>query len=273
MIKTRTFEIAPAGEAPTNIAVHMCGTGPLALLIHGFPLDHRMWLDVMNGPLAARRTLCAIDLRGHGQSSGQPSSAEANEAFTMERLADDVAAVIKQLSSDPIDVCGLSMGGYVAFALHARQANLVRSLVLTNTRAAADTDAQRAGRDAGIEMATKKGSSAVADAMLPKLLGNSATAEHQSRIREMIEQVPVATIVADQRGLQQRPDRRPELPHFQTPTMVLVGDQDIITPQAEAEQMAAAIPAAQLSVITGTGHMSPLEDALQWSTAVANLWQ
>ena len=266
MIESRTIEVPSDEGPPAQIAVHTRGTGPLAVLIHGFPLDHRMWHDVMNGPLATQRTLCAIDLRGHGQSTG------SGDVFSMERHADDVAAVIQALGSAPVDVCGLSMGGYVAFALHSRHASLIRSLVLTNTRAADDTEAQRTGRDAGIETATNHGSSAVADAMLPKLLGASATDDHHARMRAMIEEIPVATIVADQRGLQQRPDRRAELAHFQTPTLVMVGDEDAVTPQAEAEQMAATIPGAQLAIIAGTGHMSPLEDAEQWSAAVAPFW-
>lgn len=267
MIESRTIEVPSDNGAPAEIAVHTCGVGPLAVLIHGFPLDHRMWRDVMHGPLAAHRTLCAIDLRGHGQSTG------GGEALTMERLADDIVVVIRAMTNEPVDVCGLSMGGYVAFALHARHPDIVRSLVLTNTRAAADTEEQRAGRSAGIETVTAKGCTAVADAMLPKLLGDSASDDHRARMREMIEQQPIATVAADQRGLQQRPDRRAELPHFQKPTLVIVGDQDTITPRAEAEQMAAAIPDAQLAVITGTGHMSPLEDAAQWSAAVAEFWR
>ena len=94
----------------------------------------------------------------------------------------------------------------------------------------------------------------------------------RGRLREMIEQQPVATICADQRGLQQRADRHGELQTFQLPTLVVVGDQDIITPPTEAEQMAHAIPGAQLRVIRGTGHMSPMEDAAQWSAAVATFW-
>ena len=191
----------------------------------------------------------------------------------MERMADDVAVVIGALTADPVDVCGLSMGGYVALALRARHARLIGSLVLSNTRAAADTEAQREGRNAGIETVSTLGAGAVADSMLPKLLGSSATHEHRSRMREMIEQQPVATIIADQRGLQQRADRRSELCDIAVPTMVVVGDQDVITPPVEAEQMATAIANARLHVVTGTGHMSPLEDARQWSAAVATLWR
>jgi len=269
MFQTSTVEVLGEGnKPPMQLAVHTCGTGPLALLIHGFPLDHRMWLDVMNGPLSKRRTLCAIDLRGHGQSG-----ACIDEVHTMERFADDIADVIQSISDQAVDVCGLSMGGYVALALHARRPHLVRSLVLSNTRAAADTEAQRTSRDTSIETVTIEGRTVIADAMLPKLLAASATEEQRARVRKMIEQQSVAAIVADLRGLQQRPDRQSDLPQFDHPTLVLVGDQDVITPPAEAKQMATAIPGATLKVITGTAHMSPLEDAAQWSAAVATLWQ
>lgn len=269
MIETRIVDIAtaPEGQRPARIAVHLRGRGPLAVLIHGFPLDHRMWLGVMHGTLSERRTLCAIDLRGHGQSPwcGDP-------VHTMERLADDVAHVIRSLGDEPADVCGLSMGGYVAFALHQNHREHVRSLVLTNTRAAADTDAQRAGRDAAIETVAAKGRGAIADGMLPKLLGPDADPLHQAQLRTMIEGMPAETIVADQRGLQQRKDRSNELPGFAIPTLVVAGDQDAITPLEEAEQWAPQIPDARLEVIAGTGHMSPLEAPDAWSKAVGNFW-
>lgn len=271
MIETRTIDV-PSPEGTQPIAVHTCGQGPLAVLIHGFPLDHRMWHGVMQGPLAQRRTLCAIDLRGHGQSPGE------GDVFSMEQLADDVAAVIRQLGEGPldegpVDVCGLSMGGYVAFALHERHPECIRSLVLTNTRAMADTDEQRAGRDAGIATAREQGAEAVADAMLPKLLPEGASETLVARIREMIVQTPVATIVADQRGLQRRPDRRAALAGIGKPSLVIVGEHDAITSREEAEEMANGIPGATLAVIAGTGHMSPFEDPAQWSDAVAKLWQ
>ena len=204
MIATRYIDVAAGqGERDARLAVHVAGRGPLALLIHGFPLDARMWLDAMHGPLAEVRTLCAIDLRGHGRS---PWCGES--VHTMERFADDVAAVIKAFGADDADVCGLSMGGYVAFALWARHRELVRSLVLTNTRAAADTEIQRAGREQAIAKVAAEGRGAIVDAMLPKLLAPSADALARARIRTMIEELPAESIVADQRGLQQREDRR-----------------------------------------------------------------
>lgn len=268
MIRTRMIEVgSPGTTEPIQLAVHTCGQGPLAILMHGFPLDHRMWLPVMHGPLSAHRTLCAIDLRGHGASGSN-----GLEVHSMEQFADDVAAVIRSMSAQPVDACGLSMGGYVAFALHARHPELLRSLVLSNTRAAADTEIQRAGRDASIATVSANGATAIADAMLPNLLAASAPDSLRIQMREMIEQQSLATIVADLRGLQQRLDRRSELPHLQVPTLVLVGEHDAITPPSEAEQMAAAMPCARLQVIPHTGHMTPLEAPMEWSAAVASHW-
>lgn len=269
MLETRAVTVPSPGDGePVELAIHTHGQGPLAVLIHGFPLDHRMWLDVMHGELARRRTLCAIDLRGHGQSAYR-----GDDIHTMDRLADDVAAVIASFGPEPADVCGLSMGGYVAFALHARHRDRVRSLVLTNTRAAADTPAQRAGRDASIEAVEAEGPAAVADAMLPKLLAQGAKDAERQRLREMIESVPAASIIADQRGLRARPDRRAELAGIRVPTLVIAGAEDVITPTAEAEGMANEIADAALKVIGGTGHMSPMEDAASWSSAVTTLWR
>mgnify|MGYP000925235068 CR=1 FL=1 len=99
----------------TRLAVHVAGRGPVAILLHGYPLDHRMWLDALQGPLAQQRTLVALDLRGHGLSPWC-----GDRAHTMELFADDVATVIHTLSDEPVDLVGLSMGGYAALAVMER---------------------------------------------------------------------------------------------------------------------------------------------------------
>ncbi|MFK7742014.1 MAG: alpha/beta fold hydrolase [Planctomycetota bacterium] len=269
MIETRILEIAAAqeGERTTKLCLHLAGRGPLAILLHGFPLDHRMWTDVLHGELRDHRTLCAIDLRGHGQS---PWSGD--NVHSMDRLADDTAAVIRSLSDDGADVCGLSMGGYVAFALQARHPQLVRSLVLTNTRAAADTDAQRAARDEAIATVASKGRSAIADGMLPKLLAPSATALQNAQLRTMIEAQPAETIIADLIGLQQRPDRTAELGEIRKPTLAIAGQHDAIVAVDEMRAFAGRIPESRFEVVPGTGHMSPLEAPAAWGARVAEFW-
>lgn len=261
-MQIRTFDV---DRARLSARVH--GQGPLAVLLHGYPLDNRMWLDALHGPLATQRTLVALDLRGHGESpwAGDPVHA-------MELLAGDVAAVIDSLGG-PVDVVGLSMGGYVALALWAIAPRAIRSLVLANTRAGADNDAQKAARSAAMDTAVKSGRGAIAAAMLPKLLARDADLLLHARLLSMIEGTPVETIVADLRGLRDRPDRTALLPKISVPTLVVVGDQDAITPVAEATVLANGIPGARLAVLAGAGHMTPMEQPQAFAAAIGGFWQ
>lgn len=267
MIETRFVDVGTDGPRPTRLAVHTAGAGPVALLLHGFPLDHRMWLGVMAGALRQERTLCAVDLRGHGRS---PWSGDA--VHTMEQLARDVADVARALSDEPVDVCGSSMGGYVALALLAEHPTSVRSLVLTNTRPDEDTPAQRAGRVASIEATAREGRAAVAQAMLPKLTSAAADPLHVAQLRTMIEATPAETIVADQRGMLQRPCRRDALRSTEAPALVVAGDEDGITPLGQTVAWTEEVLGQRPEVVAGTGHLSPLEAPAAWSEVVARFW-
>ena len=267
MIETRFVDVGTAGPRPTRLAVHLTGEGPLAVLLHGFPLDHRMWLGVMQGPLRRRRRLCAIDLRGHGQS---PWSGDATHS--MELFAADVVDVVRALGDEPVDLCGLSMGGYVALALLAEHPTLIRSLVLTNTRPSADTDAQRSGRAASIELAARDGRAAVAQAMLPKLTSAAVDPLHAAQLRTMIEATPTETVVADQRGMLQRPCRSEVLRSSSLPVLAVTGDEDALTPMGETVAWCEDLLGRRPEVVAGTGHMSPLEAPDAWSEVVGELW-
>ena len=259
---TRTLQV---GEA--EWAVHLHGRGPLALLVHGYPLDHRMWLEALHGPLAERRTLAAVDLRGHGRSPWAGDSVHG-----MARFADDLAAVAKVLADEPVDVVGLSMGGYAALAMYAGHRELVRSLTLCDTKATADGEAARAARLAAIDAVLKDGRRALAVAMADKLLAPAADHLLRARIHSMIESTAVETIVADLRGLAARPDRTELLPQIRVPTLVVVGANDTITPIADAEAMASAIPGARLAVLPQAGHMAPMEQPGPFAHELLQHW-
>jgi pimeloyl-ACP methyl ester carboxylesterase len=265
---TRHIDVpaSPHGRA-ARLAVHVAGSGPLAVLVHGYPLDHRMWLDTLHGPLAQRRTLATLDLRGRGDSS--PS---ADGTHTMELLAHDVAAVIRSLADGAVDVVGLSMGGYVAFALWQHAPKLVRSLVLANTRPVADSPDARAGRDASIATVVDQGRRALASAMIPKVLAPNADGWLRARVLAMIEDTPTETIVADLRGLKERPDRQALLPTISVPALVVTGEHDAIATPAESTAMAKAIPRAQFAVVPGCAHLVPMEAPAAFAAAVDALW-
>src|SRR5262245_15278215 len=256
----------------TRIAVHVAGLGPLAVLVHGYPLDHRMWLDAMQGSLTEQRTLVAIDLRGHGQSPWCGDTTHGMDLF-----ADDVATVVHTLTDEPVAVVGLSVGGYVARALWAAHRKLVRSLALVDTRAAGDDEAGKAGRDAAMQTVVTRGRAALVADMLDKLLAKRPDDARdlmlRARVQTMAESLPVETIVADLRGLRDRPDRTSLLATITVPTLVVVGSDDPISTPAESELIARSILGARLAVVQGCGHLVPMEDPHAFAQQLGAFWK
>jgi pimeloyl-ACP methyl ester carboxylesterase len=237
-----------------RLHVEARGEGPAVLLVHGFPHDHALWsaqLDALGG--AAR--LLAPDLRGLGRSG-------AGLPYTMDRYADDLACVLDAAGERRAVVCGLSMGGYVALAFWRRHRARVRALVLADTRPGPDDDAARGKRRDLIALARSDGAAAVAARMLDGMVGKSTRArapEVVAEVRAMLERQPVPGIVGALEAMMARPDSTPDLATIVVPTLVVVGDEDALTPPAEARAMHAAIAGSYLEVVAGAGHVSPRE--------------
>lgn len=271
MIETRFVDVDGA-----RLSVHLRGEtarglahGGLALFVHGYPLDARMWLDAMRSPLGELRALCAVDLRGHGQSAWN-----GDEAHTMERFADDLAAIARTLSDDPVDVVALSMGGYAALAFAERHPQLVRTLALVDTKATADTDAAKEGRLAAARGVVEHGRRWLCEQMLQKLVPADAPAFVRARLQSMIERTPVETILADLKGMAQRPDRTQVLRHATFPVLACAGALDALTPPSDARAMAEATGArGSLAIVDGAGHMLPMEKPAEFAAAIAAFWR
>ncbi len=174
----------------------------------------------------------------------------------MDALADGVAAF---LGEEPADVVALSMGGYLALALWERHPQVVRSLVFMDTKAEADTDEGRAGRQAMAESVVANGAASLVEPMTDALLAPDAGLWAKARLRTMIEDTPVETIVAALNGMAARPDRTPLLASIDVPSLVVVGDQDRLIPVTQAEAMAEALPGGSLVVVEDAGHLPPIE--------------
>jgi 3-oxoadipate enol-lactonase len=240
-----------------TLAVEDRGAGPTVVLIHGFPLNHTMW-SAQLAALPSNHRLIAPDLRGFGHS------AVTEGTVTMEQQADDIAAMLDALGIDqPVCLCGLSMGGYVAFQFLRKYRDRVRSLVLCDTRSVADTPEAAAARRQMADKVVTEGVAGVAAAMLPKLL-HPRTPEVRPQVaasvREMILSTDPHGIAAAQRGMAERPDVTSLLPTIDVPTLVLVGQEDAISPPDEMRKIAAAIPGAQFEIVPDAGHMSPMEN-------------
>lgn len=240
------------------------GRGLPVVLLHAFPLDRRMW-DPQRAALARGYRVITPDFRGHGES------AVPEEDSTMERLAEDLRGLLEALRLEPVVLGGLSMGGYAAFAFLRRYPARVRALILADTRAGADTEEGRQARLENAALAERAGSAAIAERLLPKLLGASTHASNPqlvAAVREMILSTSPAGIARALRGMAARPDSTPLLAAIQVPTLVLVGEEDVLTPPAEAQAMAGAIPGAKLERIPAAGHLSNLEQPARFTPAL-----
>lgn len=226
------------------------------LLIHGFPLDRSLWRHQVS---ALSQWQClAPDLRGAGDSQGPDSPDE----YSMAHYAGDLMRLLDDSRIDQAVVCGLSMGGYIAFELLRQIPKRIRALILCNTKAVADTPEGKRGRDALAARAHKEGARVVAVELVPKLLARATREQQPNVVREvteMIERQPVSGIVGELRALRDRPDSTPLLARIRVPVLVVAGDDDQIVPAAGMEEMAGAIAGARFVVIPGAGHLPPLE--------------
>jgi YbgC/YbaW family acyl-CoA thioester hydrolase len=249
-----------------NLAVDVRGQGPAILFIHGFPLDHSIWehqLAHLEG-----WTRIAPDLRGMGQSDAP------DLGYSMATYADDLLALLSSLGVDRVVLCGLSMGGYVAFEIIRRARARVRGLILMDTRAEADSAETRRARDASSAQAREGGSVAIAAAMLPRMLAESAATEHPAlvdRVRRMMEATPVAGILGAISTMRDRPDSTPMLPALgDLPSLVVVGEEDRMTPPALSHAIADQIPGSRIVVVPGAGHLTPMERPEMATAAVSD---
>lgn len=230
------------------------GSGIPVVFIHGFPHSRSLWAPQVHA-LTGHARCIAPDLRGFGQTP-------AAEPYTVDRYADDVAALLRTLGVGRAVIAGLSLGGYVAFAFWRRHRERVRALLLASTRAGADDDAARARRRELIAVARESGSAAVAERMIVGMVGKSTRERSLAlveSVRRMLAAAPVEGIVGALEAMMARPDSTPTLAEIDVPTLVVAGDEDVLAPPAEARAMQAAIRGSRLEVIAGAGHLSNFE--------------
>ncbi|HEX3870715.1 MAG TPA: alpha/beta fold hydrolase [Pirellulales bacterium] len=242
----------------TRLSAYVTGQGEPLLFVHGFPLDHHMW-EAQVHEFAQTHHVIAVDLRGFG------ASAPAEGTTTMQQFADDCAAVLDALKVEQlVTLCGLSMGGYVAWQFIERHSDRLARLVLCDTRAIADSAEGAAGRHTMAARVVAEGSDVVATAMLPKLFAARTQRDHPElieRAKQMIARASSTGIAAALRGMAQRPDVTARLPSIRVPTLVIVGQEDAISTVDEMRAVANSIPNAELVVVPDAGHMSPMENA------------
>lgn len=239
-----------------NYVVQGADNGLPVVFIHGFPFSHRMWEPQLKA-LPQRCRAVAYDVRGHGDSD------VGNGQYTVDLFVDDLIGLLDHLVIDRAVVCGLSMGGYIALRAVERCPQRFRGLVLCDTRSESDTNeakVKRAGTSAAVRL---RGVPAFAGEFVKLVLAPRTLEANQPVVRmtrEMITATDPLGICGTLLALAARTDTTPALPAMNLPALVLVGEHDTLTPPADAQAMARALPDAALHVIPDAGHMSNLEN-------------
>lgn len=259
-----TFELNSIQLDSINIAYVDEGDGECVVFLHGFPLSHSMWASQIQEFSKTHRVI-APDLRGHGATSVTQGT------VTMQDMAHDVAKLLKALDiTSPVTLCGLSMGGYVAWEFWRLHQELLGRLVLCDTRSIADSEEVARGRHMMAAQVIQAGAQMAADSMPMKLLGEKAKThlEVVESIRSMILGTDPQGIAATQRGMAERIDMTSQLAQVEVPTLVLCGAEDAISPPEEMQQFATAMPNAKFVEIANAGHLAPLEQPSATNEAI-----
>jgi pimeloyl-ACP methyl ester carboxylesterase len=232
------------------------------LLIHAWPSDSRIW-ERQADELGERFPAVAPDLPGFGGAE------LAGDVMTMSSGAERCLAELDRAGLDRAVVCGLSMGGYVAFELWRRAPDRIAGFVLANTRAVADSEEAAANRRRLADRLLAEGTEFfLADP--PPLLSEHAPDDLRARLRSIIADQPAASIAAALLGMAERPDSTPDLPGIDVPTLVITSELDALVPSEASLAMAALIPNASSSILGRVGHLTNLEASDQFTELLGN---
>lgn len=250
--------------AGIRMGYDMEGAGAPLVLLHGFPLNRAMWRAQVTG-LRDRFTVITPDFRGFGDS------AIPTDPMSVDAYAQDVLALLDTLGYPRFALGGLSMGGYVAFRVMALAADRVSALLIADSRAEPDTEEGRQRRHAAIARIEKEGPAGYLEEFAGLLVGTTTKAQRPGivqALREIIGTPPARSLTAALSAMASRPDSRPLLGEIKVPVLVIVGEEDTLTPPEAAEAMVAGLPNARLVRMPAAGHMSNLEAPEAFTRAV-----
>jgi 3-oxoadipate enol-lactonase len=256
--KLSYLEAAPRPSTDSSRAVERAGR--TLLLLHAFPLSARMWEPQLALADAGWRIIAPEVASG------------AATLPTMDDYAGRVIDLLDSLRIHEVVIAGLSMGGYVALAMFRHAARYAQGLILCDTRAEADTPEGVEGRKKMQALVREKGQAAIADEMLPKLLGETTRRtrpETVERVRALVLSMSTESIAGALNALMTRSDSTALLSSIHCPVQIIVGEEDTVTPRALSEKMQERIAGSELVVIPEAGHLSNLEQPQLFNETIA----
>lgn len=236
------------------------------VLLHAFPLNARMWEPQLSLADDGWRII-APHMRG---SDGAPGEAPDSSFDT---AAGALVDLLDALHIESAVIGGLSMGGYLTFALYKWAARYFSGMILADTRADADTPQAVEARHRMLALLREKGGAAVADEMIPKLLSETTRATRPAvadHVRSLVLSNPTEAIAGALTAIMTRADSTPLLQKVDCPVLVIVGEEDVVTPPALSREMHRALHKAELVTIPGAGHLSNLEQPDAFNAALSH---
>ncbi len=231
------------------------GNGPPVVLLHPFPSNHEFWHPVA-AALESRYRLILPDLRGHGDSEIGEGPA------LMSKHASDIARVLDAAGISQAAFVGCSIGGYILFEFWRRFRARMTSLTLCDTRPQADNAEARANRLKAADTVLEQGTEPFIESMTPKLIGRTTVATRPDLVdgaRAMMRKMSAEDISQVQRGMAERPDSVADLKTINMPTLIVIGEEDVLSTVADGELMRQNIAGSQLKVVPKAGHYAPWE--------------
>lgn len=256
-----------------NLSFRDIGSGEPIVFLHAFPLNQRMWDEQVNDLSSSYRVI-TLDLPGFGGSPPDDSRSEVG----IDRFAFAVLYLLDSLAIDRFHLCGLSMGGYVALAVYRLGPERIRSLTLCDTRATADSDDARKGRYETVEIIKREGIKFLALNMTKRLLGETTLSEQPNiveQVSRMILTSSTAGIIQALTAMAERPDSSALILNMGVgfDLLVIVGEEDRLSPPDEMRTLALAVPGAKMGIIPLAGHLPNIEQPQRFNDTLREFLQ
>jgi pimeloyl-ACP methyl ester carboxylesterase len=244
-----------------QLAYDRRGEGPPLVLLHGFPLDHHVWDEVVS---LLENTFDVIlpDLRGFGEST------TVDTPYSMDDYASDVVDLLDQLGIRKAALVGHSMGGYVALAFVRLYPERISGLGLVSSQVLADAPERKEGRHKSAAEVAANGIGSVVEAMTPKFTSDEGL---QAYARSAMERQAPAAYIGALKAMAERMDSSPLLSSFNFPVVIVHGGADSLIPIDRAQEVKSALPQAHLVEIPGAGHMPMMEAKEKTAEALKHL--
>src|SRR5271165_213815 len=238
-----------------EIAYRTDGSGPPVVLLHPFPCHHEFWNPIAPA-LVSRYRLILPDLRGHGDSEIGEGPA------VMAKHAQDLARVMDAAGVGKATIVGCSIGGYIVFEFWRRFRERVSALVICDSRPQPDTAEARANRLKAASDVLEQGAEPFFESMIPKLMGRTTVSTRPDLVdsaRRMMRKMSAEDVSLVQRGMAERPDSVADLKTINVPTLIVMGEEDVLSTAADGELMRQNILGSQLKLVPKAGHYAPWE--------------